>query len=120
MPLDRRARRLLDMLAAARPASNARSTPDDRRAALAALARMGDDVSTAVIVEDLEIAGPAGPLPIRLYAPIEINRGPTPGLVFFHGGGWVAGGLETHDGLCRRLCEASGARVIAVDYRLAP
>jgi acetyl esterase/lipase len=43
-----------------------------------------------------------------------------PGLVFFHGGGWVAGSLESHDGLCRRLANESGCRVIAVDYRLAP
>src|SRR5580692_8232336 len=120
MPLDRRARRLLDMLAAAQPTANARPIAADRREALLALARMGDDNSTAVDIEDFEIPGLAGRIPIRVYAPIELNRGPTPGLVFFHGGGWVAGGLETHDGLCRRLCEASGARIIAVDYRLAP
>ena len=64
MPLDRRARRLLDMLAAAAPSQGARSTPDDRRAALVALARMGDDVSTAVSLEDREIPGLAGPLPM--------------------------------------------------------
>jgi acetyl esterase/lipase len=40
--------------------------------------------------------------------------------VFFHGGGWVAGSLETHDGLCRRLCDASGRRIVSLDYRLAP
>ena len=43
-----------------------------------------------------------------------------PGMVFFHGGGWVAGSLESHDGFCRRLANESGCRVIAVDYRLAP
>ena len=43
-----------------------------------------------------------------------------PGMVFFHGGGWVAGSLETHDGFCRRLANESGCRLIAVDYRLAP
>ena len=41
-------------------------------------------------------------------------------MLFFHGGGWVAGSLDTHDGLCRRLCNETGCRVIAVDYRLAP
>jgi acetyl esterase len=120
MPLDRRARRLLDMLAAAQPRSNARPSAATRRAALLGLARMGDDTSTPVNVEDREIPGSAGPLRIRLYVPIELSRGLTPGLVFFHGGGWVAGDLETHDGFCRRLCEASGARIVAVDYRLAP
>ena len=43
-----------------------------------------------------------------------------PGILFVHGGGWVAGSLETHDGLCRRLSNETGCRVIAVDYRLAP
>src|ERR1700679_1894142 len=120
MSLDRRARRLLDMLAAGRAAPGARSSPADRRAALEALALTGDDASTEVIIEDRQIPGPSGPLAIRIYAPLETARAPTPGLVFFHGGGWVAGGLETHDGLCRRLCEAACCRIVAVDYRLAP
>jgi len=120
MPLDRRAQRLLDMLAAGRATPDARSSPADRRAALEALASAGDDVSTEVEIEDRQISGLAGPLPIRIYTPLDSTRTPTPGLVFFHGGGWVAGSLETHDGLCRRLCEAAGCRIVAVGYRLAP
>ncbi len=120
MPLDRRARRLLDMLAATGGDADASASAADRRAALTALAAMADDNSTSVSVENRDIPGPAGALPIRLYAPLEPLDGPLPGLVFFHGGGWVAGNLETHDGLCRRLCQASGSRIIAVDYRLAP
>lgn len=120
MPLDRRARRLLDMLAATGGEADAAGSAADRRAALAALATMADDGSTAVSIEDRDIPGPAGPLPIRLYAPLEPVDGPSPGLVFFHGGGWVAGNLDTHDGFCRRLCQAGGCRIIAVDYRLAP
>jgi len=120
MSLDRRAKRLLDMLAAGRGAPDAKSSPADRRAALEALAAAGDDVSTEVRIDDRQIPGLAGPLPIRIYTPLEAARAPTPGMVFFHGGGWVAGSLETHDGLCRRLCEAAGCRIVAVDYRLAP
>jgi acetyl esterase len=120
MPLDRRARRLLDMMAAAGGAADANPSVSDRRAGLVALAAMADDASTQVVVEDREIPGPVGALPIRLYAPPGPSDGLSPGLVFFHGGGWVAGSLETHDGLCRRLCEAAGCRIISLDYRLAP
>jgi len=119
MPLDRSAQRLLGMLAASGGAE-AGASLSDRRAALEALAEMADDVSTPVAIENRTLPGPAGALPIRLYAPIEPITGPQPALVFFHGGGWVAGSLDTHDGLCRRLCEAAGCRVVAVDYRLAP
>jgi acetyl esterase/lipase len=120
MPLDRRARRLLDMLAATGGAPGARRAVADRRASLVELAAMADDVSTLVRIEDREIAGPAGPIPVRLYSPLELSSRLSPGLVFFHGGGWVAGDLQTHDGLCRRLADASGCRLIAVAYRLAP
>jgi acetyl esterase len=119
MPLDRRAQRLLDMMAAT-GGGGANPTAAERRAGLVALATMAEDASTQVAVEDREIPGPAGALPIRLYAPAGPTDGLAPGLVFFHGGGWVAGSLETHDGLCRRLCEAAGCRIVALDYRLAP
>ena len=55
-----------------------------------------------------------------IYSPLGQPQRVLPGLVFFHGGGWVAGSLESHDGFCRRLTNESGCRVIAVDYRLAP
>jgi len=66
---------------------------------------------------DLSLEGAAGPLRARLYEP------PSPGpglLVFFHGGGWVIGSLESHDSVCRALAKRSGQRVLSVDYRLAP
>ncbi len=56
----------------------------------------------------------------RLYVPLGAGVGPGPGLVFFHGGGFVIGDLDSHDGLCRRFAAASHMRVLAVDYRLAP
>lgn len=71
-------------------------------------------------VDNLRASGPNGYIPIRSYAPPGAGNSPLPVLVFFHGGGFVIGNLDTHDGLCRVLCRESGARVIAVDYRLAP
>ncbi len=120
MPLDHRARRLLDMMAATGGGADAPASVAERRGGLVALAAMADDVSTAVAVEDRDVPGPAGQLPIRLYSPLEASGDALPGLVFIHGGGWVAGSLETHDGLCRRLCAAAGCKIIALDYRLAP
>lgn len=69
-------------------------------------------------VEDLSIPGSASEIPLRIYRPE--TRGTLPALVFFHGGGWVVGDLETHDRECRAICNAAGCVVIAVDYRLAP
>ena len=71
-------------------------------------------------VDDLRAAGPNGDIPLRSYAPPGQREAQLPTLVFFHGGGFVIGNLDTHDGLCRVLAKESGARVIAVDYRLAP
>ncbi|HEY5347634.1 MAG TPA: alpha/beta hydrolase, partial [Rhizomicrobium sp.] len=70
--------------------------------------------------EDRRIPGPGGEIGIRIYTPLNAPEGPLPGLVFFHGGGFVLGDLDTHDGLCRALCNESGCRTVSVDYRLAP
>ncbi|MEF8790365.1 MAG: alpha/beta hydrolase [Haloarculaceae archaeon] len=67
---------------------------------------------------DLEIQGPSGPIPLRIYLPVE--SGPSPVLVFLHGGGWVRGSLEAYDGLCRRLTNGAGCVVVSVAYRRAP
>ena len=69
-------------------------------------------------VEDRTLPGPDGPLRIRLYSPSAAAV--LPGLIYFHGGGLVAGSLDTHDGIGRALCHAGGVRVVSVDYRLAP
>ncbi len=70
-------------------------------------------------VRDLTIDGATGPLRARHYSPAEVG-GPHPLIVFFHGGGFVVGDLNTHDSPCRLLCKHAGAHVLAVDYRLAP
>ncbi|WP_332814204.1 alpha/beta hydrolase [Ramlibacter sp.] len=71
-----------------------------------------------VATEDRSIAGPGGPLKLRIYHPDA--AGPLPALFYVHGGGYVIGDLETHDAVCRTLCHSVGAVVVAVDYRLAP
>lgn len=70
-------------------------------------------------VEDLAIALPGRTLPARLYVP-EGAASPAPLTVFYHGGGWVIGTLETHDATCRALARASGSAILSVGYRLAP
>ena len=72
-----------------------------------------------VAARDLQVDGAAGPIGARLYTPAGAPA-TTPGLVYFHGGGFAIGDLESHDGHCRRLAAYSGFRVLAVDYRLAP
>lgn len=69
-------------------------------------------------VRELRVAGSAGELDARLYRPVD--RQDLPLLVFFHGGGFVVGNLDTHDDLCRSLAEQVGAVVVSVAYRLAP
>ncbi|WP_421378078.1 alpha/beta hydrolase [Bacillus salacetis] len=69
-------------------------------------------------VEDRTIQGPESLLPIRIYTPE--GDGPFPVLVYFHGGGFVYGDLESHDAVCRAIVNASQQIVVAVDYRLAP
>jgi acetyl esterase len=69
-------------------------------------------------VEDRTIPGPAGEIPVRVYTPP--GDGPFGGLVYFHGGGWVIGDLESHDPICRFLADGAGCVVVSVDYRLAP
>jgi acetyl esterase len=77
---------------------------------------MGTDVD--VRTSDLTIPGPEGPLRARHYQPPVAKAAPL--LVFFHGGGFVVGDLESHDGLCRMICRDAAIHVLSVDYRLAP
>ena len=69
-------------------------------------------------VEDRTIPGPDGDLPIRVYHPE--GTPPFPGLVFFHGSGFVLANLDTHDAICRDLTNDSGCALVSIDYRLAP
>jgi acetyl esterase len=116
MTLDRGAQRFLKMLSAS--ASAGGRTAADRRRSLEALAELAEETPPDPMeVRDLTLPGELG-LPLRLYRPDALRS--LGCLVFFHGGGWVAGGCTTHDGVCRRLAAAAGVRVLAVGYRLAP
>jgi acetyl esterase len=122
MPLDRHARRFLEMLAAAGQSRGRYDDAAERRQALANLADLVDPPGMTPVggARDMLFDVSDGAIALRLYSPLGEPQRVLPGIVFFHGGGWVAGSLETHDGLCRRLANESGCRVIAVDYRLAP
>lgn len=80
------------------------------------------DPAEVAEVRNLQAEGPHGAIPLRLYKPLgaDINNGLLPVLVYFHGGGWVIGDLDTHDSLCRQLANASKCAVVSVDYRLGP
>jgi acetyl esterase/lipase len=69
-------------------------------------------------VSDVSIPGPAGQIPARHYRPPSAE--PAPLLVFYHGGGWTIGDLDTHDALCRLTCRDADVHVLSIDYRLAP
>ena len=96
-------------------------TRDDPAASRARMREMLIDLpgpQVHVDIEELALPGPAGDIPARLYrAP---GGQPAPLLVFYHGGGWALGDLDTHDGLCRLTCRDGAVTVLAVDYRLAP
>jgi acetyl esterase len=79
--------------------------------------------SPGPVGQDLTFAGPAGAVPVRVYRPGSPPRSSAakrPAVVFFHGGGWVLGGLDSHDTLCRELAMQADVVLVAVDYRLAP
>ncbi|MDT5284319.1 MAG: acetyl esterase, partial [Mycobacterium sp.] len=73
-----------------------------------------------VRTEDRTIAGPAGPIPIRVYRPPMDSEATLPVVVFVHGGGWSVGDLDTYDGDARNHAVGAGAVVVSVEYRLAP
>src|SRR6185312_17514573 len=110
----------LTMMAAASPDGRSRPTAYDRRQALAKLMQFARADVPPLAGIDGSLPGPAGDIPYRLYASSSVPQLPLPGFVFFHGGGMVAGSIETHDRICAALAEATACRLISVDYRLAP
>ncbi len=120
MPLDPLAKRFLVMMAAASPGDRLRPTPNNRRQALAKLMQFAGTDATAATGIDGALPGPGGNIPYRLYAPGNDTTKHLPGFVFFHGGGMVAGSIETHDRVCAALAETTGCRLVSVGYRLAP
>jgi acetyl esterase len=117
MAVDAQAQKLLDLMAEQGGPPLSAMSPEEARALPAILAQLtgpGPDVHS---VRDIEIPGPAGPIPARVYEPAADPAGT---VVYYHGGGWVIGGLDEWDAPLRILAVESGARVVSVDYRLAP
>jgi acetyl esterase len=122
--LDADFRALLELQAKAmegQPQPSLDDLPPDMVRAGYRMQRAGHDPNPPkdVASRDLKVAGAEGEIPARLYTPAEASE-PSGLLVYFHGGGFVIGDLETHDGHCRRLAKLAGVKVLAVDYRLAP
>src|SRR2546426_5082395 len=118
MPLDPQTQPVLEMMAAmSAPPVHAQSV-EEARQAMAMMAVMAGEPEPVGKVEDRDIAGPEGTIPVRIYTPE--GKGPFPVLVFFHGGGWVIGNIESHDAICRSLTNLAGCITVSVDYRLAP
>jgi len=118
MSLDPQARALLDQAnAMGMPPLHTMSVPE-ARASLAAMASLQGEPQSVAKIVNRQAPGPAGDVPVRLYTPA--GQAPFPALVYYHGGGWVLGGLDTHDGVCRQMASSAGCLVLSVDYRLAP
>lgn len=119
MALDPFAARFLAMMggrADAAPPSSAASFAA-RRQGLSDLAKIADRIQPGVVMRDLVMTGPAGDMPLRQYGELVASGAC---VVYLHGGGLCAGGLDTHAGLCSRLAAASNLPVLALAYRLAP
>ncbi len=71
-------------------------------------------------VGEVTLLTSAGGVPLRLYRPAGVGAAVLPALLYFHGGGWTIGDLDTHDVLCRQLCAGAGVVVVSVDYRMGP
>lgn len=121
MTLDPQIRELLDLFASdASIKPIGALTPSEMREQTRRMSRaFGGRPPEVGDVLDRQCPGPDGDIGLRVYTP-RAAQPPGPAVVFFHGGGWVTGDLESHDTLCRTLCSFGAVRVIAVDYRLAP
>ncbi|MCB9100564.1 MAG: alpha/beta hydrolase [Anaerolineales bacterium] len=117
--LDPQAERYLKALALLNGPPLQTKTPQQARADRIASGQANAGlIERVATIEDRLIPGPAGEIPIRIYTPA--GSAPFPVLLFFHGGGWVTGNIDTHDPLCRSLAKRAGCLVVSVDYRLAP
>ena len=121
MPLDPLVKGFLDQMALMPGPKMSELTPEQGRAMFVAMMQMVGPKDVPVgKVENIKAPGPGGDIPMRVYTPVAAGADSLPVLVYFHGGGFVIGDLDTHDGLCRQFANEGGFRVIAVDYRLAP
>jgi acetyl esterase len=119
--LDLQARALLDLIAERGVPPTHTLTPQEARSLYRERRAFTQPPAiTMAEVRDVSAPGPHGPIGLRLYRPTTATSSTAPALVYYHGGGWVIGDLDTHDVLCRELAHRSGCVVLAVDYRLGP
>jgi acetyl esterase/lipase len=111
------AQQFLDVIAESGAPPLTTMTPNEARAGSAFFVDLKGAGPEVAAVRDIEIPSPAGAIPARVYKPVP---DPVGTVVYYHGGGWVLGCLEEFDAVCQALAVASGARVVSVDYRLAP
>lgn len=120
MPLDPQAKAFLEGLVAAGAAPvQELSVEEARRLNEERAAGLFGPTDALGAIADRAVPGPGRPVRVRIYEPQGGTR-PQPALVYFHGGGWVVGSLDSHDGVCRALAARTPCVVVAVDYRLAP
>jgi acetyl esterase len=119
--LDPQARALLEFIAQAGRIPYSQITPPQARAQYLELCRRTRKAGDwNVAVSEHDIPGPAGTRRARLYRPRRARGEPLPALLYFHGGGWCIGDLDTHDPVCRQMAQKGQCAVVALDYRLAP
>lgn len=103
------------------PDMNLQGSIDNLRASFHRASRSVEkDLPDLAEISNLSVDGATGPLKARLYVPLAAGTGPAPAILFFHGGGFVMGDLDSYDVICRRLAAGSRCRVVSIDYRLAP
>lgn len=123
MPVKPEVEVVLSVLAAVEEVPLAEQTPEGLRQAYAAMRALGTKDEMAKVI-DRTFPGPAGAVPVRIYVPHEVadaeDGRAAPALIWFHGGGWVIGDIETHDTTVRAVAKAAGLVAISIDYRLAP
>ncbi|HTS77481.1 MAG TPA: alpha/beta hydrolase [Bryobacteraceae bacterium] len=121
MPLDSQAKALLDFIGITTLPGVETMTPQaarDRGKTFMEMRKQMGGVEPVHQVRDIDIPSPAGKIPARIYTPAI--PAPAPALIYFHGGGWVLGDRDSHDGVCRQLANTIPCVAISVDYRLAP
>jgi acetyl esterase len=119
MPLDPQVKVLLDQLAAAGGLPLDQMSPAEARTMFAGMTALAGTPREMASVENRAVPTPDGDVPVRIYTPATGGT-PRPLVVYFHGGGFVIGNIDSHDGTCRELADLTGSVVVSVDYRLAP
>lgn len=125
MTLNPQTQAILDAIeaaeAAGRPKVETLSPDEARQMFIDTRGAVTPDPQDVAMVRDIMVPGPGGDIPVRYYRPMGSEEGQRlPVLIYFHGGGWVIGDIETHDVICRMAANEGGFAVFNVDYRLAP